>query len=1238
MKRSLLLSIVLSIVLGWTLPAAADSEWIDLGTSQAAAPIISLLESNGLTITLEFASSGFTQRTVKIDGKPHRVISMPGGTPLLAAGWPDLPKVRKSMIIPGDVHMAFRILSIEEVVLDTIAVAPSKGNLSRDIDPDKVPYSFDEFYKSDDFYPAAPVEIGDPYIIRDYRGLSVQFNPVRYNPATGKIHVCTNLVVELYADGPGLMNVKEGTAQAAPSGDFRKIYENHFMNFAVAKYDAVPEPGNLVIITHDAFYANVLPLYEWKLQRGIPAELVLFSTIGSTSGQLQAYIQSLYDSPEGITYIILVGDAAQIPTLYGTVEGAACDACYTKLEGSDHYPDAFISRLSGQSAAHIDVQVAKVLNYEKYPDTGVDAAWYHKGTGIASSESGGTGIPDYERVGWLRDDLLGYNYTEIDEIYDPGASASAVTAALNEGRSILNYMGHGSGTSWSTTGFSNSTVNALSNTDKLPFICDVACLNASFVNLEPCFAEAWLRAGTAGAPTGAIGMYASSVSCSWVPPTIMQAEVTDLLVNDQRQTLGGLSFNGVMETLDQYPGNEGIAVMEEYNLFGDCTLMIRTDVPAEMLVSHNPTLFIGASSFAVNVTGVGGALASLYMYGVNYGYAYTDGSGAATITLSEPLEIPGDMTLTVTGYNKVPYTATIEVIPPEGPYVVYDAYAIDDTAGNGDGTVDFGESIGLDISLENVGIETALGVYAVLSTTDSYVTIVDDTHTYGDIAADAIASSGLSYQFSVDLDIPDGYYIPFAMDIYSSVDDQWQGTFGIPVEAPSMDVYGTDIDDATGNGIADPGETVDLIVTLQNSGSAGLTVVNGTLSTSDPYITIGDGSAGFGDYPSGMISDNTLDPFTFSADGGTPLSHEATFSLDLTSNEGRTASFEFSILIGHPEFLVIDVDTNHASAQIIVDLLEDMGKAVDLATGFSGDYDGYQTVFICLGTYGFKGKTSDDRDKDGRNHVLIEADAAPLAAFLDDGGNVYMEGGDTWAFDGATSLHAKFNIDGLQDGSGDTGTIVGQADTITEGMSFSYAGNNSFMDRIAATGSAQLIFQNQSPVYGNGVAHDAGVYKTVGFGFEFGGLTDSGSPNTKLELLGRILTYFDSEIDCDVDGDGWLNPACGGTDCDDSDAAVNPDAVEVCDDAIDNDCDGAIDMFDDDCDVPCTDNDEDGYAVDGGECGPIDCDDANPAVNPGVVESKDAGNCEDGIDNDCDGLVDAGDDGCGDCFIVTIGL
>jgi hypothetical protein len=97
----------------------------------------------------------------------------------------------------------------------------------------------------------------------------------------------------------------------------------------------------------------------------------------------------------------------------------------------------------------------------------------------------------------------------------------------------------------------------------------------------------------------------------------------------------------------------------------------------------------------------------------------------------------------------------------------------------------------------------------------------------------------------------------------------------------------------------------------------------------------------------------------------------------------------------------------------------------------------------------------------------------------------------------------------------------------------------------------------------------------------------------------------------DWDGDGWT---ITDGDCNDIDAAVNPDMVET-EDGRDENCDGVADEGTDNADN-AEDSDADGYSIAEG-----DCDDGDPAVNPGAAED------DGGYDDDCDGVADEGEYG-----------
>ncbi|MHA1154459.1 MAG: C25 family cysteine peptidase, partial [Alphaproteobacteria bacterium] len=425
------------------------------------------------------------------------------------------------------------------------------------------------------------------------------------------------------------------------------------------KYSAPLARGRMLIISHDAFAPALAPFRAWKARRGIATELVLMSETDGTAAGLRDLVAQKYLEASGLTWIVLVGDRNQVPTNVGTYDASDADSRYAMILGDDLYPELFVSRISASTIQHVQTQVAKFIAYERDPDTGSAARWYSRAAGVASDE----GVPaDYERADLLRSDLLNQDFTTVERIYQGmGASTGTIAAAINEGCSLVNYLGHGSGLSWDSVVFRNADVAALTNDGRLPWIIDVSCYNGDFAR-DACFAETWLRAGTATAPAGAVGMIAASSLAPWTPPTVMQAEIIDLLTAGTRNTLGVLYYSGLMQVLDVYAGIPvATQVMEQNIVFGDASLMVRTKAPASYNVILPSSLSPTSVALAVEVAGPAGGTVAVTHAGQLLGVAEFSGPGQVSVPLNEKITDLSAVDVTITGFNMVPWQGIVGI-------------------------------------------------------------------------------------------------------------------------------------------------------------------------------------------------------------------------------------------------------------------------------------------------------------------------------------------------------------------------------------------------------------------------------------------------------------------------------------------------------------------------------------------------------------------------------------------------
>ena len=656
-------------------------QWVNIGSEYPIQINQKLIASSNESTVIQFTVPGFFTIPVVTPKGKENIISVPGMVSMLEKGAPDLPRYGVSVIIPDRALMDVQVLKSSFTDFHNIDIAPSKGDFARSIDPETVPYTWGEMYDADAFYPNQRAELQQPFIFRDFRGQVVTIYPFSYNPVSKILRVYHELIVEVFNTGSGGANqFVRATLPEKTDREFVEIYKRHFINYSLNRYPILAEEGNMLVICHGPFMAAMEPFVAWKKTIGRPIEMVDVATVGATHAQIKSYVANYYNT-NGLTHLLLVGDHQQVPSyLIGSVYS---DNMYGYIVGADSYNEVFVGRFSAETVAHVETQVQRTIEYER--DIDETQTWLNVGMGIARNEGTGGGHNggenDYVHMDFIRDSLLNFTYATVYREYDrnvpstPNTDATIMSQRFNDGVSITNFCNHGSETGWSVGGFSSTHVNALTNVGKLPFIWSVACLNGKFTSMT-CFAEEWMRAthNTTGEPTGAIGTMMSWISQPWVPPMTGQDEMVTILVEKRdhiKRSFGGLSINGSMKMIEQH-GSSGQNTHDTWILFGDPSLMVRTDIPDLMTVSHLPAAFLGMDEFTVYADAED-AIVSLTMDGEILGAAYIQ-SGSATVSFPA-LDTPGVITVAVFGYNRVTYIQEVDVIPAIAGYILVEGSA-----------------------------------------------------------------------------------------------------------------------------------------------------------------------------------------------------------------------------------------------------------------------------------------------------------------------------------------------------------------------------------------------------------------------------------------------------------------------------------------------------------------------------------------------------------------------------------
>jgi hypothetical protein len=451
-------------------------------------------------------------------------------------------------------------------------------------------------------------------------------------------------------------------------------------------------------------------------------------------------------------------------------------------------------------------------------------------------------------------------------------------------------------------------------------MASIVCGTGEFGSSE-CFGEKWIRMGGSttsykGGPAF-FGSTDTSTHTKWNNP-IMTGYYWGIL-SEGVYHFAAAAVRGKLRqyaTFPRYtsPGNTIEKYFHTYNMLGDPELEIRTAVPVMLDVSHPQTLNVGINHIDINVTGslnmpVEGAYVTLYKELFDSEQVYergmTDENG--NVSLHFEGATIGDMTVTVSGRDLFPYQGTVSIINDDAA-VAYDSHDVDDdnsgySSGNGDGVANPGETIELSIDLKNFSLDQSVsGVRAELVPVDEEMaTVYDSQRDYGDIAPGEISSSETPFVVRISPSVQDGDIVLLRI-IASAEENSWHSSVALPVEAPRFIV--TDVDFPGGNGRLDSGETLDMILTIENAGSVDATGVSGIVTTGDDYTTIIVESGNFGDIPARGSADNASSPMVVMSDDATFDGRTVNLSLHTSSASGAESTLPFITTVG----LVSDSD------------------------------------------------------------------------------------------------------------------------------------------------------------------------------------------------------------------------------------------------------------------------------------------------------------------------------------------
>lgn len=343
---------------------------------------------------------------------------------------------------------------------------------------------------------------------------------------------------------------------------------------------AVDKKGLVFVVGEKYKSSAALAKYvALKMSLGFEVDQIDAGTMDAD--QIRAQIKGLYGRKPQLKYVIIIGDAEDVPAKDSTLINGITDHYYASIDTADYAtdiltPDLKVGRFSVSTTEELSVLVEKYSLYIKGNFTNM--SWISHLAFLATDDRYEVAEATHNYVTDTYTKAKGYTGSFPrakeaggDKLYaiTHKAETKDVLKSLLQGRSIVNYSGHGATTYWAGPEFDQANVRSLTFSS-LPFVISNACVTGDFRVTES-FAETWQRH-----QWGAIMFWGSMDSTYWDEDDILEKRMFDGIFKDNKVIFGEITHNALTE-LAKFYGGEGRSTYywETYHMFGDPSMDLR---------------------------------------------------------------------------------------------------------------------------------------------------------------------------------------------------------------------------------------------------------------------------------------------------------------------------------------------------------------------------------------------------------------------------------------------------------------------------------------------------------------------------------------------------------------------------------------------------------------------------------------------------------------------------------------